>query len=97
VEHRLAPSQTVVTAVMANRARLDGGAVLGQQPNRQEEALAYVPETVRASYPQLEEARGRGLELLHHRMPGLGSKQRPELALDIVQHLAQEGHCPQAH
>jgi hypothetical protein len=72
VEHRLAPSQTVVTAVIANRARLDGIAVLVQQPHRQEEELAYVPETVRESYPQMEEARGRVLELLHHRMHCLG-------------------------
>ena len=41
VAHRLAPYQTVVTAVMAKRARLDGVEVLVQQPNRQEEALAY--------------------------------------------------------
>jgi len=97
VEHRLAPYQTVVTAVIANRARLDGVEVLVQQPTRQEEELAYVHETVRASYPQLEEARGRVLELLHHRRHCLGYKTRPELALDIVQQLEQEGHFPQAH
>ena len=97
VQHRLAPYQTVVTAVIANRARLDGVEVLVQQPNRQEEELAYLHETVRARYPQLEEARGRVLELLHHRLHGLGYKKRPELALDIVQQLEQEGHFPQAH
>jgi hypothetical protein len=41
VEPRLVPSQTVVTAVMANRARLDGIEVLVQQPNQPEEELAY--------------------------------------------------------
>ena len=41
VEHRLVPYQTVVTAVIANRARLDGIEVLVQQPNRQEEEMAY--------------------------------------------------------
>lgn len=41
------PSQTVVTAVMAKRARLDGIAVLVQQPHQPEEELAYVQETVR--------------------------------------------------
>ena len=72
VEHRLAPYQTVVTAVIANRARLDGIEVLVQQPSRQEEELAYVQETVRARSTQMEEARGRVLELLHHLVHRLG-------------------------
>jgi hypothetical protein len=72
VEHRLAPSQTVVTAVSANRARLDGIEVLVQQPNRQEEELAYFHETVRENSTEMEEARGRVLELLHHRVHCLG-------------------------
>jgi hypothetical protein len=97
VERRLAPYQTVVTAVIANRARLDGIEVLVQQPKQQEEELAYLQETIRESYPQLEEARGRVLELLHHRVHCLGYKKRPELALDIVQQLEQEGYFPQAH
>jgi len=45
----------------------------------------------------MEGARGRVLELLHHRMHCLGYKKRPALALDIVQQLEQEGHFPQAH
>jgi hypothetical protein len=97
VEQRLAPYQTVVTAVIANRARLDGIEVLVQQPHRQDEALAYLQETGRAHYPQIEEARGRLLELLHHRVHCLGYKKRTELALDIVQQLEQEGHFPSAH
>ena len=97
VERRLAPYQTVVTAVIANRARLDGIEVLVQPPKQREEELAYLQETVRASYPQMEEARGRVLELLHHRVHCLGYKKRPELALDIVQQLEQEGHFPSAH
>lgn len=97
VEQRLAPYQTVVTAVIANRARLDGIEVLVQQPSRQDEELAYLQETGRASYTQLEEARERVLELLHYRVHGLGYKKRTELALDIVQQLEQEGHFPSAH
>src|SRR5207253_9534765 len=97
VEHRLAPYQTVVTAVIADRARLDGIEVLVQQPNRQEEEMAYLQETVRESYPQMEEARGRVLELLHHLVHRLGYRKRTEMALDIVQQLEQEGHFPQAH
>jgi hypothetical protein len=97
VEYRLVPYQTVVTAVIANRARLDGIEVLVQQPNQQEEELAYLQETVHESYTQLEAARGRLLELLHHRVHRLGYKKRTEIALDIVQQLVQEGHFPQAH
>lgn len=97
VEQRLVPSQTVVTAVIAHRVRLDGIEVLVQQPNQQDEELAYVHETMCESYAQMEAARGRLLELLHHRIHGLGYKKRPELALDIVQQLEQEGPFPSAH
>jgi hypothetical protein len=97
VDHRLAPYQTVMTAVIAHGARLDGIAVLVQQPNRQDEELAYWHETMCESYPQREEARGRVLELLHHLVHRLGDKKRTELALDIVQQLEQEGHFPSAH
>src|SRR5919197_723399 len=97
VEQRLAPYQTVVTAVIANQARLDGIEVLVQQPSRQDEELAYLQETMRAGYAQMEEARGRVLELLHHLVHRLGYKKRTELALDIVQQLEQEGHFHSAH
>jgi hypothetical protein len=97
VAQRLAPYQTGVTAVIANRARLDGIEMLVQQPSRQDEEWAYLQETGRASYAQMEEARERVLELLHHRVHCLGYKKRPELALDIVQQLEQEGHFSSAH
>ena len=96
VAQRLAPYQTGVTTVIANRARLDGIEMLVQQPSRQDEELAYLQETGRASYAQMEEARERVLELLHHRVHCLGDKKRPELALDIVQQLEQEGHFSSA-
>jgi hypothetical protein len=92
VAQRLAPYQTVVTAVIAN-----GIEVLVQQPSRQDEELAYLQETGRARYAQMEEARERVLELLHHRVHCLGYKKRTELALDIVQQLEQEGHFSSAH
>ena len=82
---------------MANRTRLDGIEVLVQQPHQQDEELASLHETMCESYAQMEAARGRLLELLHHRLHGLGDKKRPELALDIVPPLEQEGHCPSAH
>ena len=49
VENRLAPYQTVVTAVIAHRVRLDGREVRVQQPAHSEEEMAYVQETGRES------------------------------------------------
>ena len=72
VTHRLARSQTVVTAVVAKRGRLDGLEVIVQQPDRHEEEMADVQETVPASYTQRAAARGRLLELFHHLMHRLG-------------------------
>ena len=59
VEGRYALYQTVGTAVMANRALLDGVDVVVQQPDVQEEEAADWRETVQESYTQMEEARGR--------------------------------------
>ena len=72
VEHRLGPSQTVVTAVIASRERLDGVEVVVQSPDQRAEEAAYLQETVRQSYEQMEEARQRLLELWHHLQHRLG-------------------------
>jgi hypothetical protein len=97
VEHRMAQYQTVVTAVIANRALMDGIEVVVQQPARHDEEVAYLQETVRQSYEQMEEARGRVLELFHHLLHRVAYKKRTGIALEIVQQLEQEGHFPQAH
>src|SRR4029450_5411701 len=97
VERRMAPYQTIVTAVITNRERLDGIEGGVQQPDRYEEEVAYLQETVQESYAQMEAARGRVLELFHHLLHRLGYKKRTEIALDVVQQLEQEGHFPQAH
>jgi hypothetical protein len=96
VEKRLVPYQTVVTAVIANRARIDGVEVVVQQPDQSGEERAYLQETVRESYEQMAAARERLLELLHHRTHRLAYKKRTEMAGAIVQQLEQEGHVPQA-
>jgi hypothetical protein len=49
VERRLAPSQTMVTAVLMHRERLDGLEVGGPPPARHAEERADWPETVQAS------------------------------------------------
>jgi hypothetical protein len=69
----------------------------GEPPNRQDEEVMYLQETVKASYEHMEAARGRLLELLHHLLPRQSYKKRTELALEIVQQLEQEGYFPQAH
>jgi hypothetical protein len=97
VEHRLAPYQTVVTAVVANRVRLDGIEVRVQQPDHSEEEKAYVQETVCESYAQMDEARGRLLELFHHIMHRLGYQKRTDIAVDMVKQREAEGHFRQAH
>jgi hypothetical protein len=59
VEKRRALYQTVVTAVMAHRACLDGVEVVVPQPNVGEEEIAYLRETVQDSYVQMPQAQGR--------------------------------------
>jgi hypothetical protein len=97
VEHRLASDQTVVTAVGANRGRLDGIEVVVQQPDRHDAERAYLQEPGQARDTQREAARGRLLELWHDRMHRLAYQKRTEMARAIVTPLAQEGHVPQAH
>ena len=97
VEKRMVPYQTVVTAVIANRERLDGIEVQVQQPAYDDAEVAYLHATVEDSYSQMEAARRRLLELFHHRVHRLGYKKRTEIAHEIVQQLEQEGHFPQAH
>ena len=97
VDHRMVPYQTVVTAVIANRGRLDGIEVQVQQPDHSEEERAYLRETGRASYAQRDEARGRLLELFHYYMHRLGYQKRTDIAGAIVKQLEAEGHFPQAH
>jgi DNA-binding GntR family transcriptional regulator len=49
VERRLAQYQTIITAVMTNRERLDGLEVVVQQPTWHAEEVAYLQETVQES------------------------------------------------
>ena len=58
--------QTVVTATIANRNRVDGIAVEVQQPNYAQEELAYLEMTVREEYENMEQVKQRLLELLHY-------------------------------
>jgi len=97
VERRMGRFQTVVTAVVANRALVDGLEVRVQEPSVREVEAAYLQATTRESYEQMEHVRARLLELLHHLQHRLAYKKRTEIVVEIVEQLEQEGHFPTAH
>jgi hypothetical protein len=68
--------QTVVTAAIANPQRVDGLAVEVQQPNYQQEELAYLKMTQRENYEQMAQVHEHLIELLHYRQHQL-SKYPP--------------------
>jgi hypothetical protein len=97
VEGRMAHSQTVVTAVMANRALIDGREVVVQPPALHAEEEAYLDATAKESDAQMEAVRGRLLELLHHLLHRRAYRKRTAVALEVVTQREQAGHFPAAH
>jgi len=96
VERRMARFQTTVTAVIANRQLIDGIGVQIQEPDLSKEEEAYLKATVQASYEQMQQARTRLLELLHHLEHKLAYKKRTEIVVEMVRLLEEEGKFPQA-
>jgi ElaB/YqjD/DUF883 family membrane-anchored ribosome-binding protein len=96
VERRMAQFQTTVTAVIANRQVIDGIDAQIQVPNLCKEEEEYLKATVQASYEQMEQARTRLLELLHHMEHRLAYKKRTEIVVEMVKQLEEEGHFPHA-
>jgi len=96
VERRMGRFQTTVTAVIANRRLIDGIGVQIQEPDVSKEEEAYLKATVQASYEQMEQARTRLLELLHHVEHKLAYKKRTEIVVELVKQLETEGNFPQA-
>jgi hypothetical protein len=96
VERRMAQFQTTVTAVVANRQLIDGVDVHIQEPDVSKAEEAYLKATVQASYEQMEQARTRLLELLHHVEHKLAYKKRTEIVVEMVAQLEEEGNFPQA-
>jgi hypothetical protein len=96
VEKRMGRFQTVVTAVVANRRLIDGIDLQIQVPTFGKEEEAYLKATVQASYEQMEQARTRLLELLHHVEHRLAYKKRTEIVVEMVAQLEEEGRFPQA-
>jgi hypothetical protein len=96
VEGRMGRFQTVVTAVIANRHLIDGIDLQIQEPSLCKEEETYLKATVQASYEQMEQARTRVLELLHHVEHRLAYKKRTEIVVEMVAQLEEEGRFPQA-
>jgi hypothetical protein len=96
VEKRMGQFQTTVTAVIANRQVIDGIDVQIQAPNLCKEEEAYLKATVQANYEQMEQARTRLLELLHHLEHKLAYKKRTEIVVAMVKQLEEEGNFPHA-
>jgi len=96
VERRMGRFQTTVTAVIANRQLIDGIGVQIQEPDVSKEEETYLKATVQASYDQMEQARTRLLELLHHLEHKMAYKKRTEIVVEMVAQLEEEGKFPQA-
>ena len=80
----MAHFQTTVTAVVANRQLIDGLEARIQEPAVSKEEEGYLKATVQASYEQIEQARTRLLELLHHVEHKLAYKKRTEIGVEMV-------------
>jgi len=97
VEKRMGLFQTVVTAVVSNRGRVDGLEVAVQEPSRQEEEKGYLEATVQESYQQMEAVQQRLLELVHHLVHQKQYRKRTEIAVELARQIEAEGQFPQAH
>lgn len=86
--------QTVMTAVVANRETIDGLSVEVQQPNYFEEELAYLNMTVKDTYEQMEEVKGRIEELLHYQKNRLAYRTRTQIVVEMVKQIEAENNFP---
>ena len=89
--------QTVITAAISNRERVDGLAVKLQQPNYEKEELSYLEMTAQESYEQMEQVQKRLIELLHYQSNRLKYRKRTEIAVEIVTQIESEGKFPEAN
>jgi len=90
----MAQFQTTVTALIANRQVSDGIDAQIQVPDLCKEEEGYLKAAVQASYEQMEQARTRLLELLHHMKHRLAYKKRTEIVVEMVKQLEAEGNFP---
>jgi ElaB/YqjD/DUF883 family membrane-anchored ribosome-binding protein len=97
VSKKMSRYQTVMTAVVSNRERIDGIMVEVQTPKYEEEEKRYLEMTARESYEEMEEVRQRLRELLHYQKNRLEYRKRTEMAVEIVKTIETEGKFPEAH
>jgi hypothetical protein len=97
VAHRTTLLQTVVTAVVATRERVDGLDVRVQEPLDLHAEEAYLPATAKTSYEQMAAVQQRLLELLHPQLHRRVYRKRTEIVVEMVRQLEAEGQFPQAH
>ncbi len=97
VEKRPCRLQTLVTAVISNNSLIDGLDVVVQEPSNEKEEMAYLKETARNSYDEMDGVSNRLLELLHYLKHKREYKKRTEIALELVKQIEQEGHFLEAH
>ncbi|MGF1517275.1 MAG: hypothetical protein ACFCVB_05650 [Nodosilinea sp.] len=72
----MSPYQTVMTAAVANRQRVDGLAVEVRFPNYAAEEKAYLAMTAQESYEEMAQVQQRLVELLHYQKNRLAYRKR---------------------
>ena len=96
VQKRPSRYQILLTAVLANRERIDGVDVVVQAPRFEQEELGYLQATGKESYSTKQEAAKRFVEVLCHMTHKKAYKKRSVLFREMVQRLEEEGVCSPA-
>lgn len=96
VQKRQSQYQILLTAVLANRDRIDGLDVVVQAPHFEQEELGYLQATRKEGYPGKQEAAKRLVEVICYMKHKKAYKKRSVLFREMVQRLEEEGVCPPA-
>jgi len=96
VQKRPSRYQILLTAVLANRERIDGLDVMVQAPLFEQEELGYLQATRKDSYGNKQEAAKRLVEVLCHMKHKKAYKKRSVLFREMVQRIEEEEVCPPA-
>ncbi|MGD1904743.1 MAG: transposase [Leptolyngbyaceae cyanobacterium] len=96
VNGRTSQYHTILTAVLANRERLDGIAVEVQRAKWEVEELAYLQSTTQDRYDDTAAVMNRLSELVAYQRNRQGYQKRTELFIEVVRQIEAEGQFPQA-
>ena len=97
VEKKMSRYQTVMTAVVSNRGRIDGISTEVQMPKYEKEEKLYLQMSTKQSYEEMSEVKERLLELLHYQKNRLAYRKRTEMAVEMVEQIEAEGNFPNAN